>query len=54
METPYNPVDNRYFPHREVNIDLYVLKNESAIQSPLWKWDKLASNHDTGDRKSVV
>lgn len=54
METPYNPVDNRYFPHREVKIDLYVLKNESATQTPVWKWVKLASNHDTGESVQLL
>lgn len=49
MSTPFSPVDNRYFPHREVKLDLYVLKNTSATEDPVWRWYKLASNHDTGE-----
>ena len=40
------PEDNRLFPHREVNIDVYSLFNASA-SSEEWTWKKILSNWDT-------
>ena len=41
----YIPADNRTFPHREVDIDLYVMTNIGS-DSEIWQWQKIASNHD--------
>lgn len=40
----YVSEDNRNFPHREMNIDLYALKDQPT--SSEWLWDKVASNNE--------
>lgn len=49
----YVPEDNRSFPHREVDIDLYVMKNTSSV-SETWVWQKIASNHDEASGVELI
>ena len=42
----YKPDDNRTFPHREVNIDLFTMENnDHSPGGETWRWRKIASNH---------
>jgi hypothetical protein len=44
----YTSVDNRSFPHRLINIDLYSLE-DFAIDADQWYWKKVASNYDVAE-----
>lgn len=44
-----NPVDNMIFPHRKINIDLYVLTRASSE----WRWLKVATNATPSDSNII-
>jgi hypothetical protein len=41
----YSPEDNRSFPHRTINIDLFCMTRGLGVE-PQWTWEKVASNWD--------
>jgi hypothetical protein len=47
--TQYVPTDNRTFPHRIIDLDLYVQRNTGTVSTPNWSWVRIASNHDETD-----
>ena len=45
-DAAFKSEDNRTYPHRQINIDLYVMEDEDLLLDR-WSWKKIASNYDS-------